>query len=112
MRDQKWTILETSLSQCLKCPRCFQSSASAAPDCFPCSQGFCAGGTAARKKTYCFLDKPPRKFPGRFFFIHGELRRALELQVVPDHSTLFRFMLRLEEQVITQALAEVVRDGF
>ena len=40
---------------------------------------------------------------------HGELRRALELQVVPDHSTLFRFMLRLEEQVITQALAEVVR---
>jgi len=32
--------------------------------------------------------------------------------VVPDHSTLFRFMLRLEEQVITQALAEVVRDGF
>src|SRR6184192_3518167 len=40
---------------------------------------------------------------------HGELRRALEVQAVPDHSTLFRFMLRLEERVIGQALAEVVR---
>jgi hypothetical protein len=40
---------------------------------------------------------------------HGELRRALELQAVPDYSTLFRFMLRLEEQVIAQVLAEVVR---
>ena len=40
---------------------------------------------------------------------HGELRRTLEVQAVPDHSTLFRFMLRLEERVIGQALAEVVR---
>jgi len=40
---------------------------------------------------------------------HGELRRALELEAVPDQSTLFRFMLRLEEQVIAQALSEVVR---
>lgn len=40
---------------------------------------------------------------------HGELRRALDLQAVPDHSTLFRFMLRLDEQVITEALGEVVR---
>src|SRR5438309_11940472 len=40
---------------------------------------------------------------------HGELRRALEVQAVPDHSTLFRFMLRLEERDIGQALAEVVR---
>jgi hypothetical protein len=40
---------------------------------------------------------------------HGELRHALELQAVPDHSTLFRFMLRLDERVIEQALAEVVR---
>ena len=40
---------------------------------------------------------------------HGELRRALELEAVPDHSTLFRFLLRLEEEVIAQALAEVVR---
>ena len=36
---------------------------------------------------------------------HGELRRALELQTVPDYSTLFRFMLRVEEQVIAQVLA-------
>lgn len=40
---------------------------------------------------------------------HGELRQALELQTVPDHSTLFRFMLRLDEQMIERALVEVVR---
>jgi hypothetical protein len=40
---------------------------------------------------------------------HRELRQALELQAVPDYSTLFRFMLRVEEQVIAQVLAEVVR---
>lgn len=40
---------------------------------------------------------------------HAELRRALELKAVPDHSTFFRFMLRLDEQVIAQALSEVVR---
>jgi len=40
---------------------------------------------------------------------HGELRRALELHAVPDHTTLFRFMLRLPEEVIGQVLAEVVR---
>src|SRR5256885_15925365 len=40
---------------------------------------------------------------------HRELRRALQLQAVPDYSTLFRFMLRVEEQVIAQVLAEVVR---
>src|SRR5438094_8445700 len=40
---------------------------------------------------------------------HGELRRALELQVVPDYSTLFRFMLRVEEKMIAQVLAKVVR---
>src|SRR6266571_4345983 len=40
---------------------------------------------------------------------HGELRRALEVQAVPDQSTLFRFRLRLEERVIGQGLAEVVR---
>ena len=39
---------------------------------------------------------------------HGELRRVLELKAVPDHSTFFRFMLRLDEQVIAQALAEVL----
>src|SRR5881396_3350091 len=40
---------------------------------------------------------------------HAELRRALELRSVPDYSTLFRFMLRVEEQMIAQVLAEVVR---
>ena len=40
---------------------------------------------------------------------HGELRRALELGAVPDYSTLFRFMLRVEEKMIAQVLAEVVR---
>jgi hypothetical protein len=40
---------------------------------------------------------------------HGELRRALELQTVPDYSTLFRFMLRVEEKMIAEVLAEVVR---
>jgi hypothetical protein len=40
---------------------------------------------------------------------HGELRRVLELQAVPDYSTLFRFMLRVEEQLIARVLREVVR---
>jgi len=40
---------------------------------------------------------------------HGELRRALQLRVVPDYSTLYRFMLRVKERVIREALAEVVR---
>src|SRR5213594_3441009 len=40
---------------------------------------------------------------------HEELRRALELQAVPDYSTLFRFMLPVEEKMIAQVLAEVVR---
>jgi hypothetical protein len=40
---------------------------------------------------------------------HAELRRVLRLQAVPDHSTLFRFMLRLDEKVIERVLAEVVR---
>ncbi|MGH9638346.1 MAG: transposase, partial [Candidatus Angelobacter sp.] len=40
---------------------------------------------------------------------HGELRGALQLAAVPHYSTLYRFMLRVEEGVIAQALAEVVR---
>jgi Transposase domain (DUF772). len=40
---------------------------------------------------------------------HAELRKALELEVVPDYSTLFRFMLRIEEELIAQVLGEVVR---
>ena len=42
----------------------------------------------------------------------GRARRAekaLQLQVVPDYSTLFRFMLRIDEQLVTQVLQEVVR---
>lgn len=40
---------------------------------------------------------------------HAELRRALQLEVVPDYSTVYRFMLRVEERIIAQVLAEVVR---
>jgi IS5 family transposase len=40
---------------------------------------------------------------------HRELRRALELRTVPDYTTLFRFLLRLPEELIGQVLAEVVR---
>jgi IS5 family transposase len=40
---------------------------------------------------------------------HGELRRALELRAVPDYSTLFRFMLRLKEELLDEVLREVVR---
>ena len=40
---------------------------------------------------------------------HAELRKVLQLQVVPDYSTLFRFMLRIDEQLLAQVLREVVR---
>jgi hypothetical protein len=40
---------------------------------------------------------------------HSELRRALQLDAVPHYSTLYRFMLRVEERVIAQALAQAVR---
>lgn len=40
---------------------------------------------------------------------HAELRGALQLEAVPHYSTLYRFMLRVNERVIAQALAEVVR---
>ena len=40
---------------------------------------------------------------------HAELRKALQLQMVPDYSTLFRFMLRIDEQLLAQVLREVVR---
>lgn len=39
---------------------------------------------------------------------HSELRRALELRSVPDFTTLYRFLRRLEEAAITRALNEVV----
>jgi len=40
---------------------------------------------------------------------HGELRRALELESVPDHTTVYRFLRRLKEEDIARALAEVVK---
>jgi len=39
---------------------------------------------------------------------HSELRRALQLLSVPDHTTLYRFLRRLDEAAITRALHEVV----
>jgi IS5 family transposase len=40
---------------------------------------------------------------------HAELSRALELQSVPDHTTLCRFLRRLKEEDLAKALAEVVK---
>jgi hypothetical protein len=40
---------------------------------------------------------------------HVELRRVLGLPSVPDYTTLYRFMRRLPETVLAQALNEVVR---
>lgn len=40
---------------------------------------------------------------------HRELREALELQSVPDHTTLCRFLRRLKEEDLAKALAEVVK---
>jgi hypothetical protein len=39
----------------------------------------------------------------------AELRRALRLRSVPDYTTLYRFLRRLDEAAITHALNEVVR---
>ncbi|MGA2858418.1 MAG: transposase [Candidatus Sulfotelmatobacter sp.] len=39
---------------------------------------------------------------------HSELRRALRLRSVPDYTTLYRFLRRLDEAAITRALNEVV----
>jgi len=40
---------------------------------------------------------------------HGELRRVLRLRSVPDYTTLYRFLKRLEENTIHQALGEAAR---
>ena len=40
---------------------------------------------------------------------HGELRRVLQLQSVPDYTTLYRFLKRLDDQKIDPALAEAAR---
>ncbi len=39
---------------------------------------------------------------------HGELRDALGLRKAPDHTTLYRFMRRLDEQALVAALNETV----
>lgn len=39
---------------------------------------------------------------------HSELRRALRLSSVPDYTTLYRFLRRLDESAITRTLNEVV----
>ncbi|MGB8770649.1 MAG: transposase [Candidatus Korobacteraceae bacterium] len=39
---------------------------------------------------------------------HCELRRALRLRSVPDYTTLYRFLRRLDEAAITRALNQVV----
>jgi hypothetical protein len=40
---------------------------------------------------------------------HGELRRVLGLRSVPDYTTLYRFLKRLDPQEIDQALGEAAR---
>lgn len=40
---------------------------------------------------------------------HAELRAALELESVPDHTTVCRFLKRLQEADLDKALAEVVK---
>lgn len=41
---------------------------------------------------------------------HSDLRKVLSLQDVPDHTTLFRFMKRLDVDTIQRALEEVVHE--
>src|SRR6202790_220742 len=40
---------------------------------------------------------------------HAELRRALRLGSVPDYTTLYRFLKRLDEQQINAAMVETAR---
>lgn len=40
---------------------------------------------------------------------HGELRRALHLERVPDHTTLYRFLRRVPEEVFAPLLREAAR---
>jgi len=39
---------------------------------------------------------------------HQELRKALELEHVPDYTTLYRFLRRLDEDLLAQALVETL----
>lgn len=41
---------------------------------------------------------------------HRELRQTLSLQNVPDHTTLFRFMKRLDVDIIQRTLEKVMRE--
>jgi hypothetical protein len=40
---------------------------------------------------------------------HGELREALQLQTVPDYTTLYRFLKRLDDDTVERGLKETVR---
>lgn len=40
---------------------------------------------------------------------HSELRSALGLHTVPDYTTLYRFLLRLEEEDVARVMNEIVR---
>jgi IS5 family transposase len=40
---------------------------------------------------------------------HSELRSALELSSVPDYTTLYRFLTRLQEEDVARAMNEIVR---
>lgn len=40
---------------------------------------------------------------------HAELRSALRLRTVPDYTTLYRFLLRLEEDDVARVMNEIVR---
>jgi DDE family transposase/transposase-like protein DUF772 len=40
---------------------------------------------------------------------HGELREALQLRTVPDYTTLYRFLKRLDDDTIDRGLGETVR---
>jgi IS5 family transposase len=40
---------------------------------------------------------------------HQELRKALELELVPDYTTLYRFLRRLDENLLAQALTQTLK---
>ena len=40
---------------------------------------------------------------------HAELRSALQINSVPDYTTLYRFLTRLQEDDVARAMSEVVR---
>ncbi len=56
-----------------------------------------------------YEDWTLRKAEVRLAEQHSELRSALGLPKAPDHTTLYRFMRRLDEQTLLAALNETVR---